>query len=73
MLFNSIEFLLFLPIVFAAYWILNIWTERSKILRLMTYFGTPHRSQDMAEYSRRRNGSPFTWRTRTPHECQESL
>ena len=28
MLFNSLEFLLFLPIVFAAYWILNVWTER---------------------------------------------
>jgi D-alanyl-lipoteichoic acid acyltransferase DltB (MBOAT superfamily) len=26
MLFNSIEFLLFLPLVFAAYWILNRWT-----------------------------------------------
>ena len=28
MLFNSLEFLLFLPTVFAAYWILNPWTER---------------------------------------------
>ena len=37
MLFNSIEFLLFLPIVFAAYWILNIWTERSKILRFQNF------------------------------------
>ena len=26
MLFNSIEFLLFLPLVFVAYWILNRWT-----------------------------------------------
>ena len=34
MLFNSLEFLLFLPIVFAAYWILNIWTERRQVLRL---------------------------------------
>ena len=28
MLFNSPEFLLFLPIVFAAYWILNKWIDR---------------------------------------------
>ncbi|MDA1242343.1 MAG: hypothetical protein O2947_04265, partial [Bacteroidetes bacterium] len=28
MLFNSLEFLLFLPIVFAAYWILNKWIDR---------------------------------------------
>ena len=34
MLFNSLEFLLFLPVVFAAYWILNIWTERRQVLRL---------------------------------------
>ena len=34
MLFNSLEFLLFLPIVFAAYWILNMWTERRQMLRL---------------------------------------
>ena len=33
MLFNSLEFLLFLPVVFAAYWILNIWTERPNALR----------------------------------------
>ena len=28
MLFNSLEFLLFLPIIFAAYWILNKWIDR---------------------------------------------
>ena len=28
MLFNSLEFILFLPAVFAAYWILNCWTDR---------------------------------------------
>ena len=28
MLFNSLEFLLFLPNVFAAYWILNKWIDR---------------------------------------------
>jgi alginate O-acetyltransferase complex protein AlgI len=28
MLFNSLEFLLFLPIVFAVYWILNKWIDR---------------------------------------------
>jgi Predicted membrane protein involved in D-alanine export len=28
MLFNSIDFLLFLPLVFAAYWILNRWTDK---------------------------------------------
>ena len=33
MLFNSLEFLLFLPLVFAAYWILNVWTDRPKVLR----------------------------------------
>jgi D-alanyl-lipoteichoic acid acyltransferase DltB (MBOAT superfamily) len=32
-LFNSLEFLLFLPLVFAAYWILNVWTDRPKVLR----------------------------------------
>ena len=32
-LFNSIEFLLFLPCIFAAYWILNVWTDRPKVLR----------------------------------------
>ncbi len=37
MLFNSIEFLLFLPIVFAAYWTLNIWTERPKALRAQNF------------------------------------
>ena len=37
MLFNSLEFLLFLPIVFAAYWILNIWTERRQVLRLQNF------------------------------------
>jgi D-alanyl-lipoteichoic acid acyltransferase DltB (MBOAT superfamily) len=36
-LFNSLEFLLFLPIVFAAYWILNIWTERRQVLRLQNF------------------------------------
>lgn len=34
MLFNSVEFLLFLPIVFAAYWTLNRWTGRRGGLRL---------------------------------------
>ena len=33
MLFNSFEFLLFLPAVFAAYWILNLWTERLRGLQ----------------------------------------
>ena len=33
MLFNSLEFLLFLPTVFAAYWILNLWTERLRGLQ----------------------------------------
>ena len=33
MLFNSLEFLLFLPTVFAAYWILNLWTERRRGLQ----------------------------------------
>ena len=33
MLFNSLEFLLFLPTVFAAYWILNLWTERPRGLQ----------------------------------------
>ena len=33
MLFNSIEFLLFLPTVFAAYWILNLWTDRPRGLQ----------------------------------------
>jgi alginate O-acetyltransferase complex protein AlgI len=33
MLFNSFEFLLFLPTVFAAYWILNLWTERPRGLQ----------------------------------------
>ena len=33
MLFNSLEFLLFLPLVFAAYWILNRWTDRAVGLR----------------------------------------
>ena len=27
MLFNSLEFLIFLPTVFAAYWFLNLWTK----------------------------------------------
>ena len=34
MLFNSLEFLLFLPVVFAAYWVLNLWTEKKAMLRL---------------------------------------
>ena len=34
MLFNSLEFLLFLPVVFTAYWVLNLWTERKGMLRL---------------------------------------
>ena len=33
MLFNSLEFLLFLPTVFAAYWILNLWTDRPRGLQ----------------------------------------
>ena len=33
MLFNSLEFLLFLPTVFAAYWILNLWTNRPRGLQ----------------------------------------
>ena len=33
MLFNSLEFLLFLPTVFAAYWILNLWTDRPRGLK----------------------------------------
>lgn len=33
MLFNSLEFLLFLPIVFATYWILNLWTHRPRGLQ----------------------------------------
>ena len=33
MLFNSLEFLLFLPTVFAVYWILNIWTNRPRGLQ----------------------------------------
>ena len=33
MLFNSLEFLLFLPTVFAAYWILNHWTDRPRGLQ----------------------------------------
>ena len=34
MLFNSLEFLLFLPTVFAAYWILNLWTDRPRGLQV---------------------------------------
>ena len=34
MLFNSFEFLLFLPTVFAVYWILNLWTERPRGLQV---------------------------------------
>ena len=34
MLFNSLEFLLLLPVVFAAYWVLNLWTEKKAMLRL---------------------------------------
>ncbi|MGB1075849.1 MAG: MBOAT family O-acyltransferase [Flavobacteriales bacterium] len=34
MLFNSIEFILFLPLVFAAYWIVNLWTGTRLGLRL---------------------------------------
>ena len=34
MLFNSLEFLLFLPLVFTAYWVLNLWTENKAMLRL---------------------------------------
>ena len=34
MLFNSLEFLLFLPVVFAAYWTLNLWTNRPRGLQL---------------------------------------
>ena len=34
MLFNSFEFLLFLPGVFAAYWLLDRWTDRPAGLRL---------------------------------------
>lgn len=34
MLFNSLEFLLFLPVVFTAYWVQNLWTERKGMLRL---------------------------------------
>lgn len=33
MLFNSLEFFLFLPTVFAAYWILNLWTDRPRGLQ----------------------------------------
>ena len=33
MLFNSLEFLLFLPTVFAVYWILNLWTNRPRGLQ----------------------------------------
>jgi len=33
MLFNSLEFLVFLPLVFAAYWILNLWTGTRAGLR----------------------------------------
>ena len=33
-LFNSLEFLLFLPVVFAAYWLLGRWTDRPSGLRL---------------------------------------
>ena len=33
MLFNSLEFLLFLPFVFATYWILNLWTHRPRGLQ----------------------------------------
>jgi len=32
-LFNSLEFLVFLPLVFAAYWILNLWTGTRAGLR----------------------------------------
>jgi D-alanyl-lipoteichoic acid acyltransferase DltB (MBOAT superfamily) len=34
MLFNSLEFLIFLPLVFAVYWILNRWTGARAGLRL---------------------------------------
>ena len=34
MLFNSLEFLLFLPLVFAAYWALNPWTDRKQGLQV---------------------------------------
>ena len=34
MLFNSLEFLLFLPVVVTAYWVLNLWTENKAMLRV---------------------------------------
>ena len=34
MLFNSLEFVLFLPVVFLAYWVLNLWTGTRAGLRL---------------------------------------
>ena len=37
MLFNSLEFLLFLPTVFAAYWILNRWTDRPRGLQAQNF------------------------------------
>ena len=37
MLFNSLEFLLFLPLVFALYWIANKWTNTSAGLRVQNF------------------------------------
>lgn len=37
MLFNSIDFIFFLLVVFAAYWGLNLWTTRSSALRLQNF------------------------------------
>lgn len=38
MLFNSIAFLLFLPAVFLAYWLMNRWTDRQHGLKLQNAF-----------------------------------
>lgn len=38
MIFNSSEYFLFLPVVFAVYWVLNRWTSSSQGLRLQNLF-----------------------------------